>query len=193
MRFRSDLDLGFVLVRDAARDDPLLAERLAARIATALGTAVEIDAHIAEDVPLPVRGRMVTESVLIYDPDPARHVALETDTRRLYFDFLPLLERDAREGLRAGGDPQRARHLLGLYRRYRNRLKDLSQRSDEDLRSDLAVMGGLQHYLLLTVETLLDLGSHVISSEGYEPPSSYSDIFRVPRDRGWSTRSSPIA
>lgn len=45
-------------------------------------------------------------------------------------------------------------------------------------------MGGLQHYLLLAVETLVDLGSHVISFEGYEPPQTYADVFRVLREEG---------
>lgn len=45
-------------------------------------------------------------------------------------------------------------------------------------------MGALQHYFLLAIETLLDLGSHVISSEGYEAPGTYADIFRVLRDEG---------
>jgi uncharacterized protein YutE (UPF0331/DUF86 family) len=84
-------------------------------------------------------------------------------------------------------DPQKARHLLSLYRRYRDYLNRLAARSDSELRSDFAVMGGLQHYLLLTVETVLDLGSHVISSEGLEPPRSYADIFRVLRDEGLLT------
>lgn len=81
-------------------------------------------------------------------------------------------------------DPQRVRHLLALYRRYRRYLTELASRSDEALRSDFAVMGGVQHYLLLAVETVLDLGGHVIASEGYEPPKSYADIFRVLRDEG---------
>lgn len=85
-------------------------------------------------------------------------------------------------------DPQKARHLLGLYRRYRDYLNRLAARSDSELRSDFAVMGGLQHYLLLTVEVVLDLGSHVISSEGFEPPRSYADIFRVLREEGLLTR-----
>ena len=63
-------------------------------------------------------------------------------------------------------------------------LTELAARPDEALRSDFAVMGGVQHYLLLVIETVLDLGSHVISSEGYEPPKSYADIFRVLRDEG---------
>jgi uncharacterized protein YutE (UPF0331/DUF86 family) len=43
-------------------------------------------------------------------------------------------------------------------------------------------MGGVQHYLLLAIEAVIDLGSHVISSEGYAPPAGYADIFRVLRD-----------
>lgn len=97
----SDLDLAFVLAADAERDDPLLAERLSARLASELGVSVEIDAHVAQDLPLPVRGRVVTDGILVYERDPVRRVEFETSTRRLYFDFLPLLERDAREGIRA--------------------------------------------------------------------------------------------
>lgn len=81
-------------------------------------------------------------------------------------------------------DPRKARHLLSLFRRYRTYLDDLAARGDDELRSDFAVMGGVQHYLLLAVETVLDLGSHVVSSEGFEPPGSYADIFRVLRDEG---------
>lgn len=81
-------------------------------------------------------------------------------------------------------DSQKARSLLALYRRYRGYLEELAERSDDELRSDFAVMGGVQHYLLLLVETMLDLGSHVISSEGYDPPRNYADIFRVLRDEG---------
>jgi len=99
----SDLDLAVVLTRDAARDDPLLAERLSVTVGRALGTSVEIDAHVADDLPLPVRGRVVTEGKLVFESDPSRRVDFETSTRRLYFDFLPFLERDAREGILSGG------------------------------------------------------------------------------------------
>ena len=81
-------------------------------------------------------------------------------------------------------DPQKARHLLALYKRYRGYLDRLAARSDSELRADFAIRGGVHHYLLLTIETLLDLGSHVISSEALEPPTSYADIFRVLRDEG---------
>lgn len=97
----SDIDLALVLAGDS--EDPLFAKRVAALVSEELGGDVEIDGHVAADLPLPVRGRVVTQSRLIYERDPSLHVEFETATRRLYFDFLPLLERDAREGLRAGG------------------------------------------------------------------------------------------
>lgn len=81
-------------------------------------------------------------------------------------------------------DPQRARHILALYRRYRSYLRNLAERSDDELKGDFAVLGGVHHFLLLSIETVLDLGSHVISSERYVPPTSYADIFRVLRDEG---------
>lgn len=99
----SDIDLALVLFDDRQPADPLFAERVAARIATELGTEVEIDAHIAGGLPLAVQGRIVTTGVLLFERDAKRRVEFETSTRRLYFDFLPLLERDAREALRSDG------------------------------------------------------------------------------------------
>ena len=47
-------------------------------------------------------------------------------------------------------DPEKARHLLALYRGYRTYLEDLAARSDEALRSDFAVMGGVRQPDLAT-------------------------------------------
>ncbi len=94
----SDLDIALLPTPGSADSDPLLAEKMAGRLAEALGANVEIDCRLTEGLPLTLTGRIVTEGVLIYDGDPSLRVAFETDTRRHYFDFLPLIERDAREG-----------------------------------------------------------------------------------------------
>ena len=99
----SDLDIALVLAAGVRGGDPLLAERVAGRVASELQASVEIDAHIADDLPLPVQGRVVTQGVLVFERDPVRRVDFETSTRRLYFDFLPFLERDAKIGLAARG------------------------------------------------------------------------------------------
>jgi hypothetical protein len=57
---------------------------------------------LPEHQPLPVQGRVVTTGVLLFEREPVRRMAFETMTRRLYFDFLPFIERDARIALGAG-------------------------------------------------------------------------------------------
>jgi predicted nucleotidyltransferase len=99
----SDLDIALVLTPGAVKADPLLPERLAGRLAEELEAGMEIDAREAGSLPLALQGRIVTEGVLIHEGDPAARVRFETDVRRLYFDFLPLIERDAREALLADG------------------------------------------------------------------------------------------
>lgn len=95
----SDLDLALVLSA-GSKPGPLLAETVAVRLAERLDFGVEVDAHLVDHLPLPVLGRVVTEGVLVFDRDPSRRVEFETATRRLYFDFVPFMERDAREALR---------------------------------------------------------------------------------------------
>ena len=99
----SDIDLAVLLVDGDGERDPLFAESFAARVSVALRSGVEVDAHLVSQLPLPVLGRVVTDGYLIYESDASRRVEFETSTRRLYFDFLPLLERDAREGLTSRG------------------------------------------------------------------------------------------
>lgn len=99
----SDLDVAVVVPPDREEADPLLVERLANRLSEALGPRIDIDCRSASSLPLALRGRIVTEGVLLYEGDAVERVRFETDVRRLYFDFLTLIERDAREGLIAGG------------------------------------------------------------------------------------------
>jgi uncharacterized protein len=100
---RSDLDVAIVLPADLEEMDPLLVERLANRLEEAFGSAIDIDCRSARALPLALQGRIITEGVLLYEGDATERVRFETDVRRLYFDFLPLIERDAREGLMSGG------------------------------------------------------------------------------------------
>lgn len=100
----SDLDVALLVSAGAVEEDPLVVERLASRLSEALGVVgVEIDGRDARSLPLALQGRIITQGMLIYEGDAVERVRFETDVRRLYFDFLPLIERDAREGLTARG------------------------------------------------------------------------------------------
>lgn len=97
----SDVDLALVLTA-GVETGPLLAETIAARVGERLDFAVEVDAHRADHLPLPVLGRVVTEGILLFERDASRRVEFETSTRRLYFDFQPFMERDLREAFERG-------------------------------------------------------------------------------------------
>lgn len=105
----SDVDIAVVARTGEAVADPLFPERLAVRLSEVLEAygdddpPADLDVRLVDHLPLTLRGRIVTEGVLIFEADAVRRVEFETDTRRAYFDFLPLIERDAREGLTAGG------------------------------------------------------------------------------------------
>lgn len=51
------------------------------------------DVRVINDAPLILRGKVVTEGILIYERDPSIRVAFETDTRMRYFDYLPVYRR----------------------------------------------------------------------------------------------------
>lgn len=98
----SDVDVA-VLFGDAS-PDPVAARAVRSAIAGDLVhrfPGLFFDVRNLEDLPLAVRGRILTEGRLLVDRDPSRRVAFEVRTRMLYFDFLPFLTADTREGLRA--------------------------------------------------------------------------------------------
>lgn len=103
----SDVDVAILFGADF--DDAR--ERILTEIATELaraasgqgeaGPAPMIDLRDIERLPLTIRGRIVTDGRLAASNDDVRRVRFETRTRQRYFDFLPFLRTDTREGLQA--------------------------------------------------------------------------------------------
>jgi len=60
-----------------------------------------VQVSFLDELPIAVRGRVVTEGILVIDRDPPRRVAAEVKARMLYHDFLPFERQGTREGLRA--------------------------------------------------------------------------------------------
>jgi predicted nucleotidyltransferase len=103
----SDLDIA-VFVREI---DPAacleLELTLSLRIDKALDHAAQSEVRIINHLPLVVKGRILTDGVIIYCVDEAARVDFECGVRRAYFDFLPVLQfhdksfrRQVRDGLR---------------------------------------------------------------------------------------------
>ena len=60
----------------------------------------EADVRSIDVAPLTVQGRVVTEGVLLYSRDEEFRVQYEVYTRKLYFDFLPVVETMRKEFFR---------------------------------------------------------------------------------------------
>jgi hypothetical protein len=62
-----------------------------------LSGARPIDVRIVDEAPLLVRGRILTEGILLHSIDEKERVRIERDTRTRHFDFKPVAERSFRE------------------------------------------------------------------------------------------------
>ena len=68
-----------------------LALSLALRIDESLDHRVQSEVRVINHLPLAVKGRILTDGVLIYSRAEQSRIEFETRTRKLYFDFLPVI------------------------------------------------------------------------------------------------------
>jgi hypothetical protein len=90
----SDMDVALVVYEPLT---PLARLKLIQYVQMALYEALcercdipDADVRIINDAPLILRGKVVTEGVLLYARDEAQRIAFETHTRMRYFDYLPI-------------------------------------------------------------------------------------------------------
>jgi len=56
-----------------------------------LGNGVVSDVRVIDNLPLVLKGKIITEGFLIYSRNETLRVNFETSVRIAYFDFLPVL------------------------------------------------------------------------------------------------------
>ena len=66
---------------------------LALDIDEALGHIGNVDARSMTDMPLMMKGNIVTEGILIYSIDEPSRVEFEINIRKAFFDFRPVIKR----------------------------------------------------------------------------------------------------
>ncbi len=87
----SDMDIG-IYVEDMDINDSLDLElSLSLRLDEQLKTSVQSEVRILNHLPLSVKGRILGEAQLIYSRAEEKRVAFETQVRKSYFDFLPVI------------------------------------------------------------------------------------------------------
>jgi uncharacterized protein len=89
----SDLDIG-VYVEGLDRRAALHFElSLALRFDEELGHTVQSEVRILNSLPLAVKGSILGDCELIYSRDEGKRIEFETQVRKAYFDFLPVIYR----------------------------------------------------------------------------------------------------
>lgn len=58
-------------------------------------------------------------------------------------------------------------------------LKQISRYNIEDFKSNPEHYGSAERFLQLAIECCIDIGSHIIASEGFRRPEDYADVFKV--------------
>ena len=87
----SDLDVGIFIEGLDTRACLDLELSLALRIDESLGHIVQSEVRVMNQLPLVIRGRILTDGELIYSRAEDQRIEFETQTRKLYFDFLPVI------------------------------------------------------------------------------------------------------
>jgi uncharacterized protein YutE (UPF0331/DUF86 family) len=74
-------------------------------------------------------------------------------------------------------DHGRMRRLLDRLRLETDRLRRLADRPAADLLNDEIALGSAQFRFLLAVEVCVDIGRHIIATEGLSAADTYADVF----------------
>ena len=56
-----------------------------------LDHAIQSEVRVLNHLPLVVKGRILSDGELIYSKDEAKRIEFETQVRKAYFDFLPVI------------------------------------------------------------------------------------------------------
>ena len=89
----SDIDIGIYLEDVPAQKVLDIELSLALDIDKALGHIGNVDARSMTDMPLMLKGNIVTEGILIYSVDEPSRVEFEINIRKAFFDFSPVIKR----------------------------------------------------------------------------------------------------
>lgn len=87
----SDLDIGIFVEGLSTRDCLKLELSLSLKLDELLDHAVQSDVRVVNHLPLSITGRILTEGELIYSRAEDERIDFETQVRRAYFDFLPVI------------------------------------------------------------------------------------------------------
>jgi len=69
-------------------------------------------------------------------------------------------------------------HLRNLEKAL-DQLRKIAQTKQEVFLVDAITIGAAKYYLQTAIEACIDIGNHLIASEGYRAPKDYRDVFNI--------------
>lgn len=81
-------------------------------------------------------------------------------------------------------DPLRVQMMLDRLGREITALHRLAERDTEDLLADEDVLSGVKYRFVVAIEACIDIGRHLVASEGWRAPRDYADVFTVLGENG---------
>lgn len=82
-------------------------------------------------------------------------------------------------------DPRRLRTLFDRLSTEVSQLRTLAGRSSEEMLADRIALSAVKYGLVIAVEVCIDIGHHIISSEGLRAPEDFADVFASLADGGF--------
>lgn len=76
-------------------------------------------------------------------------------------------------------DPLRVRSMLDRLGAEVDALRRLAGRSDADLLADDDLLAAVKYRFVVAIEVCIDVGRHVVASDGLRAPRDYADVFTV--------------
>ncbi len=82
-------------------------------------------------------------------------------------------------------DPLRVQTLLDRLGAEIAALRRLAKRDTDALLADEDVLAGVKYRFVVAIEACIDVGRHLVASEGLRAPRDYADVFTVLGDSGF--------
>lgn len=76
-------------------------------------------------------------------------------------------------------DPERVRALLDRLEEELRHLRRIGDYPSERILNDPDLLAAVKYHFVVAIETCIDIGQHVISSEGLRSPADFADVFVV--------------
>ncbi|MBA2318244.1 MAG: DUF86 domain-containing protein [Euzebyales bacterium] len=139
-----------------------------------------VDLLTLDRAPLELGGRVALTGRLLFEDDPPVRVRWQAQTRKLALDERHRVERAARTSWRdAVVDPERLHRLLRGVTEDLAWLRRYAAVVRAELLADPARLGHTKYLFVTALEGCVDVGHHVVASEGWRVPDTNADAMRA--------------